>query len=51
MTLGATSYVRQIVALSITVGATPVPPAGQIPFPSAQYQAVLTVPVINVVGV
>ena len=51
VTLGATSYVRQIVALSITVGATPVPPAGQIPFPSAQYQAVLTVPVINVVGV
>lgn len=47
ITFGAASYVRQIASLSVNGGAAGV----GVTFPSNQYQAVLDVPTITVVGV
>ena len=51
ITLGAASYLREIVSLTITVGGVVVPVGGSVAFPSSQYQAILAAPTIGVAGV
>jgi hypothetical protein len=47
LTLGAASYVRQVLSLSINGGATNV----GVAFPSSQYQAILASTTVSVLGV